>query len=423
MRPGSMERHFDVLIVGSGLVGSTAAIALCDSGLKVGLVEALPESDRKQNDYDERSLALAWGSRRIFERLDVWGEVADYAQPIQRVHISHRGHFGKCRLDARDHPVEALGYVVPAMRLHAALQARLQACPSLERFCPARLTDFQTHNDRVHATVQPETGPALDLQAALLIAADGARSAVRSRLNIETRRWDYGQTAVIANLSSAHAHNDIAYERFTESGPVALLPMRHEERFADYGAGRWALVWTVAARQADTLLGWDEAAFLHRLQTVFGFNAGRFTHLGRRRSFPLQMLRAKRDVDERVVLLGNAAHALHPVAGQGLNLSLRDVALLNDLLRGAAASGGDPGDPRLLRRYVEGRRRDQMAVIAFTDALARAFVTPLWPVVLARDVGLTALDVLTPLKRAFTRHTMGLGIASSPPSYPPGGST
>ncbi len=393
-----MADDFDILIIGGGLVGASLASALGGQSLRVGLVEAKPFASYAQPDYDERSIALSYGSQRIFAAMGLWPALADRCTPIQRIQISDRGHFGAARLDAAEEGVAALGYVAPARVIGQALAARLAGFANVELLCPAQVESV--HLDTEAAQVSMRIGDATRLlRSRLVVAADGAHSLVREQLGIETARWQYDQTAVIANITPERPHANTAYERFTDTGPLALLPLRDE---------RCALVWTVRTQQVDALMHLDDAAFLAALQERFGQRLGRLLKVGRRQTYPLNLARARESVRARLALIGNAAHSLHPVAGQGFNLGLRDVAALADVLVEALRNGVDIGNLAVLQRYAAARRRDQHGVIAFTDGLARIFANPLAPVALARNLGLVAVDLLPPCKHFLTRRTMGL---------------
>jgi len=231
-------------------------------------------------------------------------------------------------------------------------------------------------------------------------------STIRDKLSIPVREWNYGQTALIANVTTSEPHNGIAYERFTNSGPLALLPMTDSDETA---AGcRRALVWTVQDDQLDQAMAWSEQEFLTHLQQRFGFRAGRFEHVGQRQSFPLRLMMAERAIDRRVALIGNAAHTLHPVAGQGFNLGIRDVAVLAELVAECVRNGSDSGSSDVLESYAQQRHYDHRNMVTFTDTVARVFSNPLPPVMLARGMGLLALDSMPGMKRFLTRRTMGL---------------
>jgi len=390
---------YDILIVGGGMVGGSLACALAGQTLRVGVLEAVPATAERQPSYDDRAVALSLGSKRILEGIGVWDAISSQAVPIERIHVSDRGHFGIARLSARGEGVEALGYVVEARMLGPVLGRCMGEAQAVDLICPARLEDIEIGADRVVAGVDVDGEPRR-LGARLLVAADGGRSLVRRSAGIAASEWDYGQSAVIANVTPERSHGHVAYERFTDTGPMALLPM---------AGGRCALVWTVRTAQAEQLLGLDDEAFLARLQQRFGDRLGRFRKVGRRSAYPLSLVRSREQARERLVIIGNAAHSLHPIAGQGFNLGLRDVAALAQVLVDAHREGGDPGELVALRRYARWRSGDQGRTMAFTDALVRVFSNRLLPLVLARNLGLVALDLLPPVKHGLGRLAMGLG--------------
>jgi 2-octaprenyl-6-methoxyphenol hydroxylase len=392
-----MASDSDILIVGGGLVGASLACALGQAGLKVTLVEATPFKSGQRAGYDERSIALAQGSQRIFSAMGLWSDLADKVCPIHTIHVSDRGRFGFTRLQREQEGVPALGYVASARVLGEALMRAIERLPGVQMLAPAQLTDFKISTSGVDATLQVD-GREVGHTARLLVAADGVQSSVREQLGIATRQWEYGQTAVIANVTPQCAHRNVAYERFTDSGPMALLPLPEDH---------CALVWTLRSQQVEEIMALDDAQFLARLQQRFGYRLGRFTKAGRRSAFPLQLLRAKESVRPRLALIGNAVHTLHPVAGQGFNLGLRDVAALAEVVIDAQRDGGDIGDDRVLKRYADWRAADQRRVVAFTDSMVRIFSQSLPPVTLLRDAGMLALDLCPPAKRWFGRLTMG----------------
>lgn len=389
---------FDVLIAGGGMVGASLACALGGHSLRVGVIEAVPITTRDQPGYDDRSIALAYGTRRIFAAMGVWPYLDHGIAPIERIHVSDRGHFGALRMDCVQERVEALGYVVESRALGGALARALAGHANVTLLCPARLTDLHADTQGVSVTVHHDNAPRI-LKARLLVAADGGQSTVRDMLDIPTSRRDYGQSAVIANVTAARHHDHVAYERFTRGGPLALLPMTE---------GRCALVWTHRSEDAASTMALDDPRFLAALQAQFGYRLGRFLKAGKRTLYPLQLIRAGEHTRERVALIGNAAHTLHPVAGQGFNLGLRDVAVLSELLTTAHSEGRDVGGAELLRRYRQWRRRDHLRVVAFTDGLVRVFSNDFTPLALARGLGMTALDMLPALKRGVITHAMGV---------------
>jgi 2-octaprenyl-6-methoxyphenol hydroxylase len=401
---------YDVIIAGGGMVGASLAHALAGGGLRVAVVEPVPLTAAAQPSYDDRAIALAYGTRRILEGLGVWAAIAPHAEPIRRVHVSDRGHFGFTHLDARDEDAEALGYVVTARDLGAALLAPLAERADL--LCPARVADFVVEADRVRVSIEPAgcdtsvgaPSTARSITARLLVAADGGRSAIRERLGIAQRHHAYGHHAVVANVTPSLPHQGVAFERFTETGPLALLPMTQN---------RCGLVWT--ARDADLadVLALDDRAFLAALQERFGFRLGRFVAVGRRSHYPLELRLAETQVLDRVAFIGNAAHTVHPIAGQGFNLGIRDVAMLADVLVEARRAGRDLGALAVLEGYEAARRRDQRTVALATDALARLFTNPLGPLRVARNLGMTLLDALPPAKHLLAR--VGMGLAGAQP--------
>ncbi len=402
--------NYDLLIIGGGMVGASLAHALRDLDLHIGLVEAVALEANAQPSYDARAIALSQGSKRIFEAMGVWeAMVAQGVSPITHIHVSDRGHFGAARLNAAEEHVEALGYVVEAGVIGNVLAASLKTLPHVEVICPATVKGLASGAEGASVTIERD-GVLSELRAALVVAADGTRSTVRELVGARTFTLGYGQTAIIANLITDQPHNGRAFERFTDTGPLALLPNTAPCGYPQREAGerRWSLVWTARDAEVEAILALDDAAFIERLQARLGYRAGTVLACGPRRAYPLLLQYVRDHVRERLAFIGNAAHAMHPVGGQGFNLGLRDVAVLAEVLANAVQRGDDIGSLTALHDYSAWRRPDYLRTMLFTDSLARAFSTKLTPLVVVRDLGLMAMDLLPPARKLFARQAMGL---------------
>lgn len=377
----------DVLIIGGGLIGMALMLALKPLGYSVRMVEAHVHAKENPGMLDTRSIALSPASMRILEQLQVWSDLKSHAASIDMIHVSEQGRFGQARLHREAHG-EPLGSVTEIHVLAAALQARLQ---SDDVWVPARLIALDAATGDV--TLETPAGEK-KLRARWVIAADGANSSVRKLCHAEAEYKTYPEYALAANIKLARPHGHVAYERFTSTGPLALLPLP---------GPYMALVWTRPTEEASRLKSLDEADFLSALQRAFGYRVGRFIGVGQRVTYPLRQVMMHRQVYDRVVFVGNAAHTLHPVAGQGFNLGLRDVAMLAQ----CAAEHGLT--VKALTRYQIARVPDQETIMTSTDALVSLFKSSLPGVGFARRLGLLALDNSEFLKNILLRHAKGFG--------------
>jgi 2-octaprenyl-6-methoxyphenol hydroxylase len=392
-----MSDPVDVLIVGGGLVGQSLCCALDGSGLRVLQIEAETPRAADSARWDERNFALARRSVMALERWGVFALAAGEARAIEHVHVSSRGDFGAVRIHAEEQGVPALGHTVPARAIGAALTRRLSGLQSIERLSGASLRGLQSGVDAVAADVEHD-GRHRTIRARLLVGADGTASTVREWSGIATHRHDYAQTAIVATLEADGAPPGWAFERFTETGPFALLPL---------SGGRVGLVWTHASESVEAVLALDDAAFVAQAQQAFGWRAGRFLRVGRRRAWPLALTRAERVAASRTVLIGNAAQTIHPIGAQGFNLGLRDVAELAQRLTVLAQSGGDPGDPAALAAYADARSGDREQTIAWSDTLARQFTRQTLPLRVLRSLALGALERAPLIKQHVAWSMMG----------------
>lgn len=383
-------------IIGGGLVGASLALALQDGararGWCIHLIEPFEPGHEYQPSYDARSTALSYGTRLIYQRLGLWERITERAEPILRIHVSERGSFGAARLDCTREGVEALGYVVENAWIGHCLWQALDDQVVI-RHCPAEVERLEPGATGYRLSFTDGQ----QLECDLTVLADGGRSGLREQLGIQVSRRPYGQTALIANITPGKPHGGLAFERFTEDGPMALLPLQDD---------RCALVWTRSQADAARLAQAHEAVFLGELQEAFGYRLGALQQVGARHLYPLTLIEAEEQVRSGLVVLGNAAHSLHPIAGQGYNLSLRDVEALSvALLRSDAALG----DLAVLQEYARRQRFDQRVTVGFSDQVTRLFGDSARLVAAGRNLGLLGLDLMPAAKRWFARQAMGLG--------------
>ncbi len=394
-----MTDCYDVIISGGGLVGGSLALALQNSGLKVGLVELQTVEQKKHSPVGNRVLAISQGSRQVLEQSGLWQTVTALSEPIKTIQVSDRGYLGKTRLSAQREGIDALGYVLEARELDLKLVHLLEQT-GIDVISPAKLISQDSGNpESVSVTIKHEDGAQEIKRTRLLVAADGGNSSIRQQLGIHARQVDYDQTAVITRVNAQIPAEGIAYERFTETGPLAFLPM---------GRRNYSVVWTLKPDQAQSMMQLSEQDFTRQLQRAFGYRLGRLKLISTRHHFPLQLLYSQQMVSSRVALIGNAAHQLHPVAGQGFNLGLRDAACLSELLNQLKDTQADPGNSELLNEFATLRKADHQRVIHFTNSLVWVFSSDWGLLGHARSLGLMTLDRIPWLKRRLAKAAMGL---------------
>jgi 2-octaprenyl-6-methoxyphenol hydroxylase len=386
-----------VIIVGGGMAGATLALAishLTHGKLPVYLIEAAAPESAAHPGFDARAIAIAQGTCQQLTRIGVWPAIKDCATPITTVHVSDRGHAGFVTLEAQDYQIPALGQVVELHDIGLRLFALLRKAPGVTVHCPQRVASFTRETDKVSVTL--DSGEPIEGQ--LLVAADGSRSPLAAQCGMTWQQQDYQQIAVIANISTSQSHNGRAFERFTEHGPLAMLPMSD---------GRCSLVWCQPREAQAEIAQWSDEKFCNELQRAFGWRLGRITHAGARSQYPLSLTTASQPVSHRVALVGNAAQTLHPIAGQGFNLGLRDVMSLAEDLAAAHEASQDPGSYAVLAQYQQRRQEDKNATIGVTDGLVQLFANRWAPLVVGRNLGLMAMEHLTPARDLLAMRTLG----------------
>ncbi|MGE0734593.1 MAG: UbiH/UbiF/VisC/COQ6 family ubiquinone biosynthesis hydroxylase [Alphaproteobacteria bacterium] len=412
--PAKLHDRYDVIIVGGGMIGGTLAASLGRLGLDILLLDRLEPDVALEAPFDGRASAIAYGSQRILDGVGIWSGMAHAAQPILDIRVSdgasplflHYDH----RAAGEQFAGAPFGWIVENLALRRAIDAALDGIRNVTRVAPAQALDVALRPGHIGVRVLDEAGKrSRDIDATLLVGADGRNSSLRKRFGIAVTEWAYPQTAIVCTMGHERPHRGIAHERFLTSGPFAVLPMVDDPLAPDpLARHRSSIVWTERTAQAPHYLALDDAQFSAELAQRFGAYYGDVKLLGRRWSYPLSLMHAETYVRPRAALIGDAAHAIHPIAGQGLNMGLRDVAALAESIADAARLGLDIGAEDVLVRYQRWRRFDNVALAAVTDALNRLFSNDVAPVRIARDVGLAAVNKLPPVKRFFMRHAMGM---------------
>lgn len=390
---------YDAVIVGAGIVGSLLAYALLKlkPALRIALVDENPQPSPVNNSFthpgfDARSLALSAGTCDILSALGFWDKIQANAQPIEDIYISDRGSFGALDLH-RENRKQAFGYVLELHQIGAALKRELDKLTQLKRFYNSRITQIEKQPEQLLCHLQDKK----NFTAKLCIAADGAGSLTRQILAIPAQTSDYGCAAIIANVRCSELHLNRAFERFTQFGPIALLPLTDN---------RYSLVWSVANSDAAGLCALNDSQFLTELQRAFGYRAGIFIEVGKRDTYPLRLLKTQQPFTHRGVCIGNAAHALHPVMGQGFNLGMRDVFVLSTIIS-ELQEPHKIGDFAMLNQYWLAREADHNNTIALTDSLVRLFSSSSWPIVLGRNIALQAMSYLPELSAPIIKQAKG----------------
>jgi 2-polyprenyl-6-methoxyphenol 4-hydroxylase len=402
------DQHYDIVIVGGGMVGiSFALLLLQHHHWRILLVESktvdVVSSSTSSPSFDERTTALSWTSRLIYQSIGLWPALAGHAVAIENIHVSERGHLGLTRMSAAESGVEALGYVVENRHLGAVLLQHL-ANEAVD-IADGTLVSSATATSKgmqVELTSHRESGVST-ISTDLLVVADGADSKTAGMLGIHSHRSGYGQRAIIANVQLTEKHRGVAYERFTNQGPMALLPLSDFQ-----GQSRSALVWVQPDAEAEKLMQVSESQFLQALQQRFGYRLGQFRQAGERLCYPLALTVAEEQVRRNLVLVGNAAHSLHPVAGQGFNLSLRDVAALAEELNRGRLGGHATGSLAVLDKFYQRQYQDQRNTLLFSDNLTKFFGHSSAATAIVRNGGLLMLDLVSPLRQGFARFGMGM---------------
>jgi len=407
------KKFFDIIISGGGLSGCLMALSLADltkaegNLLSIAVVEAnnidaSTSSNQTPRLFDDRVLALSHSSAAYLDKLGVWQHLSANACAIEKIDISDRDHYGKARLEAQKQGVLALGYVMEMALIGKALLKKLADKSNITWFCPDSISDIQWQEKNDVSKVNVELSSGETIQASLLLACDGANSPCRQLAGIKVSHSEYQQVALIANVATQSPHQNKAFERFTEFGPLAMLPLTSQNE-----QNRCSLVWTMTPEQSKTVLTLTETEFKQQLELAFGSWLGAMIQVGKRDSYPLVLLQAQQQTYHRMALIGNAAHTIHPIAGQGFNLGLRDVQLMAVLVQQQLLNNNDIGSFSMLNSYAQQRHKDQKQVINLTDSLVTLFSNDLPPLIAGRNIGLKVMNYFTPLKNTLVNKLMG----------------
>jgi len=393
-----MSRDYDVVIVGAGMVGASLACALAPSGLRIAIIEAVTLKNDHQPSYDDRGLTLSPSSKRILEYIGVWQNLQSCITPIRNIHVSEQGRFGFTHLNAAETEDDELGYVVVARSLGQALHKEMSAHENIRLICPAELKHFHRNDEGMTVDIL-SSGNNESITTGLLVGADGSQSLVRRLAAINTNEHDFKQTAIVANVTTQRPNQATAFERFTPHGPVALLPI---------DKNRSVLVFVVDTENAARYISMTDEQYIEAVEKEFGRRLGKFEQVGQRRSYPIKFIEALEQYQEQLVLLGNAAHSIHPNTAQGFNLGLRDVAGLAECVLAGIEKGFDVDDISILENYLGLRQADQQRVMRFTTRLANSFYNNMPLLVPLRNLAMLMLDTIPDLKASFVQHSKGV---------------
>lgn len=395
-----INQQYDVVIAGAGLAGASLGLALSkltdstNKPLSIAVVESFEVNHQLPLNYDSRVIALSHGSAKYLNDIGAWSTLKHNAMAINNIHVSDRGHYGKARIKAEDYGISALGYVAEIQSIGNSLLEPLLSLSNVDLIAPEKINTIHWHKDNVEIVL--DSGK--QLEAKVLFGCDGGQSICRKQAGIRVTESDYQQVAVIANLTTQVPHNNRAFERFTDSGPIALLPMTDN---------RSSLVWTVKSNEVQQIMSLNEDEFAMRLQQYFGDWAGKFLTVGKRFSYDLKLIKAEHSIHHRLALLGNASHSLHPIAGQGFNLGMRDVEALANIIEKALKDNRDIGSSHVLSQYAQQRETDHKQTIGLTNTLVHLFSNQYLPFVIGRGLGLKILNYVPSLKSLLAQKTMG----------------
>lgn len=387
----------DITIIGGGMVGSSLALALSQLPIKIALVEPFAPIDEQAPGFDVRAIALSRASARILNSLNLWSDIRPQATPIEHIHVSDKGRPGICRFSAAEINIPAMGYVVSLQQVGVVMHKALSEA-NLQLFCPGQLEAIKPLQADGQLLTVNHQGQTLQLQSRLVIAADGGQSPVREMLGLTPTVKPYQQGAIVSTIQTQLDHGNRAFERFTDQGPVAFLPLPDK---------RISLVWMLPPETAQQLKDSSDEDFISQLQDAFGYRLGKITRVGERHYYPLNLVETNSE-QAGILFIGNAAQSLHPIAGQGFNLGLRDVADLVDVIRQACQQGVDLADPTIQSQYLAQRQPDRQHIITMTDALARLFANPSRLLSVPRNGLLSLMSFFPGLRHEFSRFAMGL---------------